>query len=112
MSQACNPLLISSACYHLAGDLVRRRACTTLCAAPLDSRQGHHLLADLRRLDSWYLIHISLWPCAGTGVVKENGAGTSRFHVDQRVVAAPWPSNEGNGTWQQYVVVEEEVRPV
>ncbi len=50
--------------------------------------------------------------CVGTGVVKENGAGASRFHVDQRVVAAPWPSNEGNGTWQQYVVVEEEVRVV
>lgn len=46
---------------------------------------------------------------AGVGVVKENGAGASRFRVDQRVVAAPWPSNVGNGTWQQYVAVKEEV---
>lgn len=46
---------------------------------------------------------------AGVGVVKENGAGATCFRVDQRVVAAPWPSNVGNGTWQQYVAVKEEV---
>ena len=47
---------------------------------------------------------------AGVGVVKANGEGASRFRVDQRVVAAPWPSSVGNGTWQQYVVVAEGVR--
>ena len=46
---------------------------------------------------------------AGVGVVEENGAGASHFHVKQRVVATPWPSDDGNGTWQQYVVVEEKV---
>ena len=46
---------------------------------------------------------------AGVGTVRESGEGASRFRMDQRVVAAPWPSNVGNGTWQQYVAVKEEV---
>ncbi|KAK9830034.1 hypothetical protein WJX72_009314 [[Myrmecia] bisecta] len=33
--------------------------------------------------------------------------GASRFKVGQRVVAAPWPMFEGQGTWQQYVAVPE-----
>ncbi len=88
-----------------------------LSIAWFDFLQHKHSRSDLRRCSmsgSPLTRRLSLHPLSlscftGTGVVKENGAGASRFHVDQRVVAAPWPSNEGNGTWQQYVVVEEKV---
>ena len=85
---------------------------TMLHAACSTSEQSRHCHRPVARADDGCLIEESRWLCAGTGVVKENGAGASRFQVDQRVVAAPWPSNEGNGTWQQYVVVEEQVRGV
>lgn len=46
----------------------------------------------------------------GTGKVAKLGPGTSgRIKEGQRVVATSWPSAVGNGTWQQYVVVSEEV---
>ncbi|CAL5219342.1 g1156 [Coccomyxa viridis] len=52
-------------------------------------------------------------PKAGMGVIEEVGASaktllarfTSGIKAGQRVVAAPWPAAEGQGTWQQYVVV-------
>ena len=43
----------------------------------------------------------------GTGVVEKCGAGASKFAAGARVVAAPWPTKSGSGTWQQYVVVPE-----
>ncbi len=44
------------------------------------------------------------------GVVAENGAGANRFYVGQRVTGAPWPWFKGIGSWQQYVVLAEQVR--
>ena len=35
--------------------------------------------------------------------------GADHYQVNQRVVAVPWPSVHGNGTWQQYIVVDEKV---
>lgn len=43
----------------------------------------------------------------GVGVVESNGAGATRFQPGQRVVAVPWPTKVGNGTWQQFVAVPE-----
>ncbi|CAK0743519.1 hypothetical protein CVIRNUC_001476 [Coccomyxa viridis] len=50
----------------------------------------------------------------GMGVIEEVGASvravlarfTQGMKQGQRVVGAPWPSAEGEGTWQQYVVVK------
>ena len=47
---------------------------------------------------------------AGVGVVEKNGPGAGRFSKGQRVVAVPWPAEVGDGTWQQYVAVDETVR--
>ncbi|KAL4427108.1 hypothetical protein ABPG77_001112, partial [Micractinium sp. CCAP 211/92] len=44
----------------------------------------------------------------GMGVVEQNGPGASRFKPGQRVVATPFDTLTGQGTWQQYVVVPEE----
>ncbi len=38
----------------------------------------------------------------------ENGAGASKYAVGQRVVGTPWPVEQGNGTWQQFLVVPED----
>ena len=43
------------------------------------------------------------------GKVEECGEGATKFQKGQRVVAAPWPTLKGHGTWQQYVVVDENV---
>ena len=47
---------------------------------------------------------------AGMGVIAENGAGADRYRVGQRVTGAPWPWFLGNGSWQQYVVLPEQVQ--
>lgn len=39
--------------------------------------------------------------------MEENGSGSSKFPKGTRVVAVPWGTFEGNGTWQQYAVVPE-----
>ena len=46
---------------------------------------------------------------AGLGVVEKNGPGASKFHPGQRVVSAAWGAATGNGTWQQYLAVPEQV---
>ncbi|KAK9829662.1 hypothetical protein WJX72_007192 [[Myrmecia] bisecta] len=43
----------------------------------------------------------------GVGKVEKVGPGVTRVKPGQRVVAAPWPTFHGQGTWQQYVVVPE-----
>lgn len=43
------------------------------------------------------------------GVVDSLGEGSARFRLGQRVVAAPWNTRRGDGTWQQYAVVDESV---
>ncbi|EIE25506.1 NAD(P)-binding protein [Coccomyxa subellipsoidea C-169] len=53
-------------------------------------------------------------PKAGMGVIEKLGPQPSKLPTEtarqklkegQRVVAVPWPSTEGEGTWQQYVAV-------
>ena len=45
---------------------------------------------------------------AGLGVVKKLGPKTGkRVSEGQRVVAVPWPTAKGEGTYQQYVAVPE-----
>ncbi|KAK9829079.1 hypothetical protein WJX72_003772 [[Myrmecia] bisecta] len=44
----------------------------------------------------------------GVAKVERNGPGASKFKEGQRVVAAPWPTFQGEGTWQQYVAVPEQ----
>lgn len=45
---------------------------------------------------------------AGLGMVKKMGPKTgSRVKEGQRVVAVPWPTAGGEGTYQQYVAVPE-----
>ena len=44
---------------------------------------------------------------AGVGTVDRLGDGATRFKEGQRVVAAPWSAKRGDGTWQQYAVVDE-----
>ena len=39
--------------------------------------------------------------------MEENGPGASKFPKGTRVVAVPWGTFHGEGTWQQYVVVPE-----
>lgn len=41
------------------------------------------------------------------GRVEENGPGASKFAKGTRVVAVPWGTFHGDGTWQQYTVVPE-----
>ena len=43
------------------------------------------------------------------GIVQTCGAEAYKFNLGQRVVGAPWPAETGNGTWQQYVVADEDV---
>lgn len=43
----------------------------------------------------------------GVGVVEAAGPGATKFTAGQRVVACPWPTKTGNGTWQQLCVVPE-----
>ncbi|KAK9829316.1 hypothetical protein WJX72_005163 [[Myrmecia] bisecta] len=43
----------------------------------------------------------------GVAKVERNGPGASKFKEGQRVVAAPWPTFQGEGTWQQYVAMAE-----
>lgn len=44
----------------------------------------------------------------GVGRVEESGPGTSgQFSPGQRVVAVPWGTKTGNGSWQQYATVPE-----
>lgn len=44
----------------------------------------------------------------GVGRVEKMGPGTSgRFKQGQRVVAVPWNTKTGNGSWQQYATVPE-----
>ena len=45
--------------------------------------------------------------CPGVGRVKKNGPGASKYKPGQRVTGVPWPTKDGNGTWQQYVAVPE-----
>lgn len=45
----------------------------------------------------------------GVGKVVENGPGASKFPIGTRVVAAPWNTHPGDGSWQQYTVVPESV---
>ena len=45
---------------------------------------------------------------AGLGIVNKLGPNTgSRVEEGQRVVAVPWPTAGGEGTYQQYVAVPE-----
>lgn len=43
----------------------------------------------------------------GMGVVVKNGRGASKHQTGQRVTAAPFPAAIGQGTYQQYVCVDE-----
>ncbi|PSC74291.1 NAD(P)-binding [Micractinium conductrix] len=43
----------------------------------------------------------------GMGVVESNGPGASQYKPGQRVTAAPFGAAGGNGTWQEYVCVDE-----
>jgi NADPH:quinone reductase-like Zn-dependent oxidoreductase len=43
----------------------------------------------------------------GMGVVEDKGKDASKFEIGQRVVGVPWPAEVGEGTWQQYVAVDE-----
>ncbi|CAL8467965.1 g7503 [Coccomyxa elongata] len=45
----------------------------------------------------------------GVGIVVENGPGANKFPIGTRVVAAPWNTLPGDGSWQQYTVVPEAV---
>lgn len=45
----------------------------------------------------------------GVGKVVENGPSASKFAPGTRVVAVPWNTFTGDGTWQQYTVVPEDV---
>ena len=39
--------------------------------------------------------------------MESNGEGASQFNKGQRVVSGNWGAYDGNGTWQQYLVVPE-----
>lgn len=43
------------------------------------------------------------------GVVAETGPGvdTAKFPKGQRVTALGWPAHEGNGSWQEYVAINQ-----
>ncbi|EIE20823.1 NAD(P)-binding protein [Coccomyxa subellipsoidea C-169] len=43
------------------------------------------------------------------GKVVENGPSASRFPIGTRVVAVPWNTYDGDGSWQQYTAVPEDV---
>ncbi len=43
------------------------------------------------------------------GKVVENGPSASRFPIGTRVVAVPWNTYNGDGSWQQYTAVPEDV---
>ena len=44
----------------------------------------------------------------GLGVVERSGPGTAgKFPPGRRVVAVPWGTRRGNGSWAQYVAVPE-----
>ena len=44
----------------------------------------------------------------GIGKVVENGPAASKFPIGTRVVAVPWNTFDGDGTWQQYTAVPED----
>ncbi|KAK9909308.1 hypothetical protein WJX75_000309 [Coccomyxa subellipsoidea] len=44
----------------------------------------------------------------GVGKVVENGPAASKFPIGTRVVAVPWNTFTGDGTWQQYTAVPED----
>ncbi len=41
------------------------------------------------------------------GRVEQSGPGASKYAPGTRVVAVPWGTLDGEGTWQQYAVVPE-----
>ena len=56
-------------------------------------------------------------PCAGVGVVEENGPGAHKFQRGQRVISILWPArsnpkldrSKAAGTFQQYLAVPEDL---
>lgn len=44
----------------------------------------------------------------GVGKVVENGPAASKFPIGTRVVAVPWNTFTGDGTWQQYTAVPDD----
>ncbi|KAK9818687.1 hypothetical protein WJX74_006212 [Apatococcus lobatus] len=47
----------------------------------------------------------------GLGIVEAHGEGAGNLKIGQRVVAIwpTWPVAQGNGTWQQYICVNEDI---
>ena len=43
----------------------------------------------------------------GVGTVEQSGPGAGRYPKGTRVIAVPWGTMGGEGTWQQYVAVPE-----
>ena len=49
--------------------------------------------------------------CPGLGVVEAHGEGAGKLEKGTRVVTIwpTWPVSQGNGTWQQYICVPEDI---
>ncbi|KAK9828525.1 hypothetical protein WJX72_000585 [[Myrmecia] bisecta] len=89
-----------------------------LAKGVLKPATGAHLLRPIRPINPTDLFSIhgdyplnpplpAVPGSDGVAKVERNGPGASKFKEGQRVVAAPWPTFQGEGTWQQYVAVAE-----
>ena len=74
-----------------------RTALITACLAAHSARSA---------TSAQLLLHCSHTLCpAGMGIVEAVGPDVQGFKPGQRVTACPWPTEGGEGTWQQLVVV-------